>query len=266
MKTYIYLLILLIFLKPVVGESQNLPSAKEIIDQVNARNEGQFVTQKFTIELIDRRGKKQLRETISYRKDYTGERKTALFFSSPTHVKGTGFLTFDYQDKSKDDDQWLYLPALRKTRRISAANRGDYFLGTDLTYEDIKKGTKIDQEDFVFKTVKEISIGDKQCYLIEAIPVDEKVAKELKYSKVHFYIDKNTWISVKTDYWDVSGNKLKTTEVTDMKRISEIWTVQRIEAKNYKTGHQSILTFSEVDYEAALDDDLFSEQRLVRGL
>lgn len=266
MKTLIYIIYLAACLVPLDNHAQILPSAREIVSQVNSRNEGQFVTQKFTIELIDRRGKKQLRETISYRKDYKGERKTVLFFRSPTHVKGTGFLTFDYADKSRDDDQWLYLPALRKTRRISAANRGDYFLGTDLTYEDIKKGTKIDEEDFMFKTLKEVKLGNRLCYLLEAIPVNDQIKKELKYSKVHFYVDSRTWIAVKTAYWDVSGNRLKTTEVKDLQLINDIWTVQRIEAENHKTGHHSILSFSEVDYESDLDDQVFSEQRLARGL
>lgn len=254
----------LLYIQP--GNGQGLPEAVEIVKNVNARNEGRYVTQKFTMELIDRRGKKQLRETVSYRKDYEGERKTVLFFSSPTNVKGTGFLTFDYANHDKDDDQWLYLPALRKTRRISAANRGDYFLGTDLTYEDIKKGTKISETDFRFETLKEVSMGDRQCYLVEALPVNDRIARELKYSRVHYYIDKDTWISVKNEYWDIGGNPLKTSEIKELKLIDGIWTVQRIEAKNHKTNHQSILTFSNVDYASTLEDDLFSEQRLVRGL
>ena len=247
------------------GLSQDLPSANGIIKKVNARDEGAYVTQKFTMELIDRRGKKQFRETVSYRKDYQGERKTVLFFSSPTNVKGTGFLTFDYHDGNKDDDQWLYLPALRKTRRISAANRGDYFLGTDLTYEDIKKGTKINTEDYTFKTLKEDKVGSTQCYVVEAIPVNGKIAKELKYGKVHFYIDPEKWISVKNEYWDIAGNPLKTTEIKALELVDGIWTVQQIDAVNHKTSHRSVLVFSDSDYQTALEDDLFVEQALLRG-
>ncbi len=245
--------------------AQALPSAKEIINKVNARDEGPYVTQEFTMELTDRRGKKQLRKTVSYRKDYEGQRKSVLFFSSPTNVKGTGFLTFDYHDADKDDDQWLYLPALRKTRRISAANRGDYFLGTDLTYEDIKKGTKISREDYTFKTLKQEKVDGKTCYLVEAIPVNDKIAKELKHSKVHFYIDPKTWISLKNEYWDINGNPLKTTEIEALVLIDDIWTVQKINAVNHKTGHRSVLTFSGSDYKTKLEDDLFVEQTLLRG-
>ena len=95
------------------------------------------------MELIDRRGKSRVRETMGYRRYYGEEKRTVLFYQSPTNVRGTGFLTYDYPNADTDDDQWLYLPALRKVRRISSSDRGDYFLGTDFTYEDIKKETRI---------------------------------------------------------------------------------------------------------------------------
>lgn len=260
------LLLPLFFLSAGTSLSQTLPKAEQIIQKVNDRDEGAFVTQKFTMELIDKRGKKQFRETVSYRKDYENERKTILFFSSPTNVKGTGFLTFDYLTPSKEDDQWLYLPALRKTRRISAANRGDYFLGTDLTYEDIKKGTKISLDDYEFKTIGEENVNGKKCYVVEAIPKIEKVGKELGYSKIHYFIDPEVWIALKSEYWDIAGNPLKKVETLELQLIDGIWSVQKIEAVNHKTEHKSILTFSETDYHTTLDDDLFSEQKLVRGL
>ena len=120
-------------------EIAQLPSADDIIAQVNARDDGEQVTRTLRMELIDRRGKSRVRETMGYRRYYGEEKRTVIFYQSPTNVKGTGFLTYDYPEADKDDDQWLYLPALRKVRRISAADRGDYFLGTDFTYEDIKK-------------------------------------------------------------------------------------------------------------------------------
>lgn len=265
MKNTILLITLLVLTTGTLW-GQTIPTGDEIIKKVNERNEGTFVSQKFSIELTDRRGKKQLRETVSYRKDYENERKTMLFFTSPSNLKGTGFLTYDYHSPTKDDDQWLYLPTLRKTRRISAANRGDYFLGTDLTYEDIKKGSKISSQDYTFKSLREEKLNGKRCYVVEAIPVNEKTGKELGYSKIHFYIDPEVWMTLKSEYWDIAGNPLKTIETLEMELVEGIWTVQKIEAVNHKTEHKSLLRFSNTDYSTGLEDDIFSEQTLLRGL
>ncbi|MBV1920171.1 MAG: MMPL family transporter, partial [Pseudomonadales bacterium] len=107
-----------------------LPSADVVIANINSVDDGKHATRNLTMTLTDKRGKKRVRETIGYRKYFGKEKRTILFYKKPTNVKGTAFLTFDYPETAKDDDQWLYLPALRKVRRISAADRGDYFLGT----------------------------------------------------------------------------------------------------------------------------------------
>lgn len=138
-------------------------------------------------------------------------------------------------DPDRDDDQWLYLPAARKVRRISAADRGDYFLGTDFSYEDIKLESRISEVDYNHTTLREEEVDGHRCYVIESIPVEDKTAKELGYGKVQNWID------------------------------AEIWMSRKIVAKNHKTGHTSHFKFTEVDYEAEVNDDIFTERALVRG-
>ena len=120
--------------------------------------------------------------------------------------------------KGKDNDQWLYLPALRKTRRISAAHRGDYFLGTDMTYEDINPGNKLSVEDYDYKYLKSEMVDGHQSYVIEGIPVDDKTAKELGYSKAQAWVDIENAMIRKAEYWDIAGNHLKTLQVKDIKK------------------------------------------------
>lgn len=256
----------LLLLSTLWSNAQTLPSGADIIEKVNSRNEGEQLSQKFRMELVDRRGKTQVRETVIYRKDFSDQRKTVIFFSSPSNIKGTGFLTFDYFQTEQDDDQWLYLPALRKTRRISAANRGDYFLGTDLTYEDIKKGTKIGKDDYNFKMLRTETYHNKKCYVVEALPKNREIAKELGYGKVHFYIDPDIWIARKSVFWDIADNELKTIEASHIEKIDGIWSVIKIEAVNHKSGHRSLLTNSNIDYKTPIDENVFTERSLVRGL
>ncbi len=247
-------------------ESNDLPSGDEIARRINARNEGEAVSRNLTMELIDRRGKKRVRETRSFRKYYGEKKHTVIFYESPKNVKDTAFLTYDYPEANRDDDQWLYLPALRKVRRISASDRGDYFLGTDFTYEDIKKETKVSIEDYTRKTIGEEIIDGHRCYIVEAIPVNKKVAKELGYGRVVQWVDAEIWMARKSDFWDVRGNRLKTTHIKEIRQVQGIWTGHRLEVENHKTGHKTIFTFSDVDYESKVKDDLFTERSLRRGI
>lgn len=246
-------------------EIDDLPSGDEIVKQLNARDDGQQVSRALTMELIDRRGKSRVRETIAYRRYYGDEKRTVLFYQSPTNVKGTGFLTYDYADATGDDDQWLYLPALRKVRRISASDRGDYFLGTDFSYEDIKKETRIAVEDYTFKTLATEEVDGHLTYVLEGTPVDSETAEELGYGRVLWYVDPEIWISRRTEMWDVNGNSLKTLRSENIESIQGIWTSLRLSAINHKTGHSSIFTFSDVDYQASVDDSIFEQRALRRG-
>lgn len=246
--------------------AQTLPDGFEIAKKTDERSEGEHLVQTLKMELIDKRGKKRERITTTYRRYYGKERRQAIFYQEPSNIRGTAFLVYDYPDSGKDNDQWLYLPALRKTRRISASNRGDYFLGTDMTYEDINLGNKMSLEDFTYKTLKRVTVDGFDCYVIEGTPIDEKTAKELGYSKIQAWVDLNNWMIRKGEYWDIAGNHLKSLKVADIKKIDGVWTGHQLHIANHKTGHQTYFYFSNVDYRTTVEDDVFTEQALVRGL
>ena len=242
------------------------PMGEEIVKRVNERFEGEQLTQQVTITMVDKRGKKQERSLMWFRKDFSDQRKSIIFYKSPANVKGTSFLTYDYNIREQDDDQWLYLPALRKTRRISASNRGDYFLGTDLTYEDVKLATKIGADDYQFSVKDEKSEDGISYYVVEGLPNEAKVAKELGYGKVQYWIDQDLMIPRKIYYWDMAGNKLKLLEFKDIKKVHDIWTTHLIEAENYKTKHKTTFHFEAPDYQSPLEDELFQEDAMIRGI
>lgn len=251
---------------PKAALAADLPAGRWVIEQVNAVDEGPYVTRKLSMTMVDRRGKKRQRQTLSYRKYFGEEKRTVLFYLEPRNVKDTGFLTYDYRAAGVDDDQWLYLPALRKARRISASDRGDYFLGTDFTYEDIKKEGKIELGDYHFKTLSKDVIDGKEAVLVEALPIDEATAKELGYGKVHTWVDPSNWLVVKARYWDVKLNDLKTLRISDIRQVDGIWTRHHLEIKNHKTGHYTEFVFSEVDYQLPVKDQVFSRHALTRGI
>jgi outer membrane lipoprotein-sorting protein len=261
---------ILIFLLFVVTTtflySQTLPSANVLLENVNSRDEGKHVIQNFDMVLTNKGGKTQTRQTKIYRLDYADQRKSIVLFTNPSNVKGTAFMSYDYNDLKKDDDQWLYLPALKKTRRISASNRGDYFLGTDFTYEDIKLGSKMSKSDYRYNTITEEPVDGDRCYLVEGTPVNDQIAKELGYRKVHYWIDAGSWMIRRIQFWDVAGNLLKTSQISKVEKVDGIWTVLKLEAENHKTGHKTSIAFSSVDYKTNINGDLFSEESLMRGV
>jgi len=251
---------------PVPAFAREPMTGREIMQAVNDRDDGTQVTRTFRLELTDRNGRTRIEETIGYRRYFGEEKRTILFYTDPTNVRGTGFLTFDYPDPSLDDDQWLYLPALRKVRRISASDRGDYFLGTDFTYEEIKKEQKVELADYVFTAQGTERVGEYDTLVVEGRPASEALAEELGYSRTVWRIDPDIWMSRKTDYYDLNGNHLKTAAIEDVQVIDGIVTMTQAYVQNHKTGHATRLTFSDIDYEAEVDQHLFTQTRLRRGL
>ena len=247
------------------AQAQGL-SGREIMERVDAREDGEQVTRAFTLDLTNRNGVARTEQTISYRRDFGDERRSIIFYTDPTNVRGTGFLTFDYPNPSVDDDQWLYLPALRRVRRISASDRGDYFLGTDFTYEEIKNEQKVELSDYTFEALGTEMVDGVETLVVQGIPVSDEIADELRHSRAVWRVDPDIWMSRLTDYYDLNGNHVRTIRLERIEEIDGIDTAMQIFVQNHITGHSTRMTFSDVDYEAGVADSLFSQTRLRRGL
>lgn len=242
-----------------------LPSGEEIARQINARDDGQAVSRTIVMELTEKSGKKRVRSTRSFRKDFGDERRLVIFYDEPRNLAGTAFLTYDYPQSGVDDDQWLYLPALRKTRRVSGAERGDSFMGTDFSYDDMKQETKVSIEEYRRETLGMEEIEGRSLYKVEAIPVSEQIAEEVGYGRVVSWIDQEIWMARKTEFWDTHGKLLKTLHFRDIRKVNGIWTPHRLEVENHQTGHRTLFTISDVDYTSVVSDRLFKREALGRG-
>ena len=240
--------------------------AREVMAAVNARDDGQQLSRTMTLELTDRRGITRVEKTIGYRRYFGDDKKTVIFYTEPGNVRGTGFLTWDYADATVDDDQWLFLPALRKVRRVSASDRGDYFLGTDLSYEEVKKENKIELADYHYRWLGEVEHEGRRLTEVEATPVNDTILREIGYSKVVYGIDTAIAMPRRIDTWDIAGNPLKTIRNQQIEQIDGIWTATEVLVVNHKTGHRTRLQFSDIDYQTAIADRVFTRQTLERGL
>ncbi|MFT6274021.1 MAG: hypothetical protein ACJAZ0_000109 [Halioglobus sp.] len=241
-------------------------TASEIVDKVLAVAESPQVRRNLTMQLIDKRGKKRERVTAIYKRNYADSSRTLLYYTAPANIKNTGFLIWDYNEADTDDLQWLYLPSLRKARRISSADRGDYFLGTDFTYEDIKLDGKLEPLDYDFELLGMQREDGFEIYHLKSLPKSDEIAKELGYSRVDVWVSSVGWMIKKSDFWDVKGVLLKSLEVSEITQIEGIWSRMNLTMKNHKTGHKTHFVFSEVDYSSLIDDQYFTRSALVRGL
>lgn len=237
------------------------PTGLEIMTKVDQREDGDDQISRAVFELINKRGQKRVRDTVRLWKDYGGkdgfDAKMITFFESPPDIQGTGFLSWSYWDEEKDDDQWLYLPALRKVRRIAASKKGDAFMGTDFTYDDM--GERKVEEDH-HKLIKIESYNNVDCYLIESIPKK----KGYIYSKKLSWVDKINLIPIKVDYYDRKKRFLKTL-ITNWQQTGGIWTWEKAVMENHLTGHKTIIGIEEVEINTGLKDRVFTERTLKRG-
>lgn len=242
-----------------------LPSGDEIVRRINARDDGHAVSRTLAMELVDRGGATRTRVTRSFRRDFGDERRSVLFFVDPPNVKGTAFLAHDFADPTRDDDHWLYLPALRKSRRVASSERGRAFLGTDFSYEELKKETRLEAGDFHWRTAGAEVVDGHRCLVVEGLAVDEATARELGYGRVLLRVDAEIWMLRLVEFWTPAGAPHKTVRLLDVRQVQGIWTPHRIEAVSQESGHRTNLVFGEVDYRAEVPEDLFTEDALRRG-
>ena len=131
-------------------------TADEIMQRVNDREDGDNIVMEMQMVLINKNNEQRVRRMQQYRQDKGEDSQSVIFFEEPADVRNTGFLTYDYDDESKDDDQWMYLPALRKTKRIAASDKSVSFMGSDFNYSDL---TSYNLSDYNYKLLKIINHG-----------------------------------------------------------------------------------------------------------
>ena len=159
---------------PASALDPNTTDVEAINAAVDARAEGDQSRAKVTLTLIDGSGRKRVRKTRQVTKKFAGGTKSLMFFESPGDVRNTGLLSIDYDDGNRDDDQWLYLPSLHKSTRISTSDKSGSFMGTDITYADMtKKDSKLYDSKIVQQSVQ---VNGEDCWVIESRTILEMSA------------------------------------------------------------------------------------------
>lgn len=215
-----------------------------------------------TMTLTDKKGQTRVREIIEKSKDFGRVKKSAIVFVTPKDVSGVGYLMFDYEEEAdgtkKDTDSWLYMPAMKKVRRISGSDSSGDFMGTDFTYEDMgERGLSKDN----FKLLGEEEAGGVACYKVEALSKDIKD----KNPRRIFWIGKENFMLYKGEFYDRQNNLQRELTCSDITKIDGFWTIGKMLMKNLQKEHSTLIEMKNVTYGIEVDDSLLTVASLEKG-
>jgi len=254
------LLLSLLFLCPVLtsaetAEEKGLAIAKE----VDKRDQG-FKDSLANLKMIlrNRHGEESTR-TIRFRNlEVKGDGdKSMSIFDYPRDVKGTAFLSFTH--KTGSDDQWLYLPALKRVKRISSNNKSGPFMGSEFAYEDL---TSQEVEKYNYKFIREEKLNGLDCTVIERYPVDPKSG----YTRQVAWFDKSEYRPQKIDYFDRKNDLLKTLTYAEYHQYAgKYWRAHKMDMMNHQKGKSTTLLWSGYKFKTGLTPRDFDKNSLARA-
>jgi hypothetical protein len=218
--------------------------------------------ERLVLRLVNKAGAVKERRVARWTMNGAGDLdKILIRFLAPRDVENTALLTWEARDGN--DDQWLYLPATRKSKRIAASGKKNRFMGTDFTYEDLRpENTAL----HTYTVTGTETIDGHDCWVIGSVPATEREAADTGYSKRRLWIRKDTYALVKREYHDRQGRL----EKIEMQRkhvnvAGTAWRSDEIEMQDVQNGTRTLLIVERRVVDRGLTDDFFSEVALTRG-
>ncbi|MBT3385569.1 MAG: outer membrane lipoprotein-sorting protein [Prolixibacteraceae bacterium] len=257
MKTLKTVIVVTLIIAAGFGANAQL-TGTEIVEKAYNRETGDDQTSNLSMTLINRSGAQRIRKIKQFSKDLGEVEKNIMFFLSPADVKNTSFMSWSY-DTDQSDDQWIYLPALKKTKRISSDSKSDYFMGSDFTYDDLGD-RKL--EDDTHKLLREETIDGKACFVVESVSNDD----EYMYSKTVTWIIKDNFIGLKKEFYDEDEDLLKILSIKEFKEVSGFLIITNSEMENVQKNHKTSMVLSDVQINTGIPASKFTERMMMRGL
>ena len=231
----------------------------DVIKNVYNRPTGNDMAGNLIMTIENSRGNQRVREIKQFVKSVKSGEKKIMFFLSPADVKNTSFMTWSYDEKGKSDDQWIYLPALKKVKRISSDSKGDYFMGSDFTYDDLGDRHPMDDTHTI---LREEVVNGEETIVIESVPKDE----EYMYSRTVTWVVKDSWIGLKKEFYDEDDELLKILTVEGQKSFGNVIILTKVKMDNVQRNQFTIMEFSDVQIDTGIPNNKFTERMMKRGI
>lgn len=231
----------------------------EIATEADRRDEG-FGDTKVVMQMTlrNKNGDERTRQMHSQSLEVADDGdKSLIVFDDPADVKGTALLTFSHKEGS--DDQWLFLPALKRVKRISSSNKSGPFVGSEFAYEDLSSA---EVEKYTYKYLRDEQMDGMDFFVVERYPLDKKSG----YTRQVSWIDKEHYRAHKVEFYDRKKSLLKTLTSSEFEQyLDKFWRPLRMEMVNHQTGKSTVLTFSDYAFQNGLEDRDFTKNSLQRA-
>ena len=217
---------------------------------------GNDMKAKVRMRLVSQEGSERVRELTMLRKNLPQgeEQRFFIYFYNPPDVRDMSFMVWKHPQRA--DERWLFLPALKLVRRIAADDKRSSFVGSDFSYEDIS-GREVEEDTHTL--VREETLDGRPLFVIRSVP---KEAKSADFSYRLAWIDKETFVLWREEYYDKRNELYKVFTADEVRQVQGLWTTIRRTMKNVQNGHRTEVTFLEIAYNVGLEDNLFSERYL----
>jgi uncharacterized protein len=249
------LLVVAGLLASILSYSQD---AREITKKANDITRLDAIELTSTLKIYDAKGRERVRQTASAYKKFGDVTKSITRFTSPADIKGTGILIYDYDNR--DDDMWIYMPALRKTRRIVSSDKGKSYMGSEFSNADMSLPSL---DDFTYKLLGSEIYEGKDCWKIEATPVNDDIADNNGYSKRVSLVEKSTYFNMKNTFFDFDDVLFKEILVGRYDEVDKgKYIIRSMEANNLDNGRRSVMTIDKFQKGSSLSESSFAPSAL----
>jgi len=250
---------LLLLLSGLSSFQPNPITGEWVARRVEERDTGRDARFEMEMKLYDRRGRETVRRlTLLARRDRSlGNLDRVLVrFTYPEDLRNTGFLAIE--NPKGEDDRFLYLPSLGRSRRVSAQEKQESFVGSDLTYEDIS-GRRL--EDYRYDLPGEEAVEGRACYVLESNAKDPGA----KYPRSVSWVEQESFVIRRGQIFDRSKERAKDYRAERVEKVDGIWTALSITMENVKQGTRTVLTTTRVEYNRGIPESVFTRQNLERA-
>lgn len=233
--------------------------AASIVEKSRNRIQADTISTRSRMVITAKDGKTSERLMDQYSKDDAGgNSRMVVVFQSPASVAGTRFLTIE--NAGKEDDRWIYLPELKKVRRIAASEGSGSFVGSDLSYDDVSSASRDAGLDN-HRLVREDKLNGADCYVIESTPKDASY----QYSRMVQYIDKSTFVNYKLELYDKRGTHVKTMEVLKVEDVQGRLTPMITKLSTLAAGTSTSINVQIIKYDDNIPEQVFTPAYLETG-
>ena len=236
----------------------NGQDAREIADRASQSINLDAMEMVATLTIQDNKGNERVRQIATATKKFDGATKTMMKFLSPVEVKGTTMLVFDYE--KKEDDMWIYLPALRKTRRIVSSEKAKSFMGSEFSNADMSKPN---MDDFTYALLGSETVNGKDCWKVESKCLNEDIEDENGFSRKVVFVEKSTYLPQKMEYYDLDNELYKVMTISDYrKQPNGSYFAYNMSIENIQSNRKSTMKVDKFQIGSSMSESSFAASSL----